>query len=59
MVRAEQRKPFPGARQHGRLVEAHWLAAQLAYLRDLDMMTERMNTKGKGKGKDEDAKKDG
>lgn len=39
-------KPRPGALPHGRLVEPQWVAAQLAYLRDLDLMQERMRRQG-------------
>lgn len=37
-----QHRPRPGTAPHGRLVEAQWVAAQLAYLRDLDLMNERI-----------------
>ena len=37
-----QRKPKAGQTPHGKLVEAQWVAAQLAYLRDLDLMQERL-----------------
>jgi len=37
-----QRKPTAGQTPHGKLVEAQWVAAQLAYLRDLDLMQERL-----------------
>ena len=53
-----QRKPHPGGAPHGRLVEAQWVAAQLAYLKDLDVMQERLKKQkaaepspGKGGGK--------
>ncbi len=38
----QQRKPQAGGTPHGRLVEAQWVAAQLAYLKDLDVMQERL-----------------
>ena len=38
----QQRKPRPGSAPHGKLVEPSWVAAQLAYLKDLDTMAERM-----------------
>ena len=37
-----QRKPRAGRAPRGRLAEAQWVAAQLAYLKDLDAMTEHM-----------------
>ena len=37
-----QRKLQPGRVPHGRLVEAQWVAAQLAYLKGLDVVNERM-----------------
>ena len=53
-----QRKPHPGVAPHGKLVEPQWVAAQLAYLKDLDVMQERLKKQkatepgGKGGGKD-------
>lgn len=51
-------RPRPGALPHGRLVEPQWVAANLAYLRDLDLMQERMRRqwpaeegRNKGSGK--------
>jgi hypothetical protein len=38
----QQNKPRPGTLPHGKLVEAQWVAAQLAYLKDLDVMFDRM-----------------
>jgi hypothetical protein len=50
-----QRKPKPGQSPHGRLVEAQWVAAQLAYLKDLDVMQERLR---KQRGPEGPGKKD-
>ena len=44
-------KHRPGGPPHGKLVEPTWFAAQLAYLRDLEVMTERLNKKPPGQPK--------
>lgn len=38
----QQHKSRPGSVPHGKLVEPAWIAAQLAYLKDLDVMAERI-----------------
>ena len=58
-----QRKPCAGAAPHGKLVEAQWVAAQLAYLKDLDVMQERLRKQkapeaaGKGEGNEAGARR--
>jgi hypothetical protein len=39
-------KPKQGGPPHGKFPEAQWIAAQLAYLRDLDVMSERVKKRG-------------
>ena len=52
----QQNKPRAGGAPHGKLVDPQWIAAQLAHLKDLDVMTERMKKQphsgggGGGKG---------
>ena len=52
-------KPRPGDRPHGRLAEPAWVAAQLAYLRDMDLMQERLNRRGPGQPGKNDKAEDG
>ena len=49
-------KPRPNGPPHGRLVEPTWFAAQLAYLQDLKLMTERLKQKPPKKGGGKDGK---
>ena len=46
----QSHRPRPGALPHGKLVEAQWVAAQLAFMKDLDVMQERLRKQGGGGG---------
>ena len=55
ITRANAEKP---EEPHGKLAEAQWVAAQIAYLRDMDLMSERLARGRKGDGKGKDKEKD-